>query len=508
MTERPWHRRALTRRQMVFGLGAGAALLAQPGCANAPATSARPPLRPGPDGLRPLAPARPAADLIDAAGLTGALGFAVLDTASGALLEGQNPDMPLPPASVAKALTAAYALDSLGAGHRFRTRLIATGPVNGGVVAGDLVLAGGGDPVLDTDALADLAAALRRVGVTQVQGRFLVYDGALPRIDQIDTDQVVQAGYNPAIAGLNLNFNRVHFQWTRRGASYDLVLDARGQRHQPRVTFATMELASGSTPVYTFRNGDGRDRWTVARGALGNNGARWLPVRQPGLYAGDVFRTLAQSSGITLGAPEVSRVTPQGTVLTEHLSQPLPVLLRDMLEFSTNITAEAIGLSATRARGSAPATLAASAARQADWVRQTFGLSTLRLVDHSGLGHASRISAADLARFFRQSQRAGTLTPLLRTLPMRDANNAIVRNHALSVASKTGTLNFVSALGGSYDVPGSARNLSFGFIAADLPRRAAIPESQRDAPSGTRGFSRGARRLQQQLLERWAVAYR
>lgn len=507
MTDRSLPQRVLSRRQMVFGLGAGAVLLAQPGCANAPSTSRRPPLRPGPDGLRPLAPAQPAADLVRAAGLTGALSFAVLDTASGALLEGQNPDMPLPPASVAKALTAAYALDSLGAGHRFRTRLIATGAVSGGVIAGDLVLAGGGDPVLDTDALADLAAALRRAGITQVQGQFLVYDGALPRINQIDGDQAVQAGYNTAIVGINLNFNRVHFQWTRQGSSYELVLDARGRRHQPRVSFATMELAAGSTPVYTFRNGEGRDHWTVARGALGNSGARWLPVRQPALYAGDVFRTLAQSNGIALRAPVVSRAVPQGSVVAEHVSDPLPVLLRDMLEFSTNITAEAIGLSATRARGEAPTTLAASAGRQADWVRQTFGLSTVRLVDHSGLGPDSRISAADMARFFSQTHRAGALTPLLRTLPMRDASNNIVRNHALNVASKTGTLNFVSALGGSYDVPRSARNLSFGFIAADLPRRAAIPESQRDAPAGTQAFNRGARRLQQQLLERWAVAY-
>lgn len=496
---------ALTRRQVMLGLGA--TVLAQPGCANAPATSQRPPLRPGPDGLRPLALAQPADDLVRAARLSGEMSFAVLDSASGALLEGRNPDQPLPPASVAKALTAVYALDALGAGHRFRTRVIATGPITGGVVAGDLVLAGGGDPVLDTDALADLAAAVRRTGITGVRGRFLVHDGALPRITQIDDEQVVQAGYNPAISGLNLNFNRVHFQWSRRGAEYDLVMDARSGRHQPRVSFATMELSPQNVPVYTFRNTEGRDRWTVARAALGNNGARWLPVRQPALYAGDVFRTLAQSNGISLGPPEVTGTAPQGSLVAEHASQPLPVLLRDMLEFSTNITAETIGLSASRARGGAPGSLAASAQLQAEWVRQTFGLSTLRLADHSGLGAASRISAADLARFFRQTQRTGVLTPLLRSLPMRDANNAVVRNHQLSVAAKTGTLNFVSALGGSYDVPGSARNLSFGFIAADLPRRAAIPESQRDAPQGTREFNRSARRLQQQLLERWAVAY-
>jgi D-alanyl-D-alanine carboxypeptidase/D-alanyl-D-alanine-endopeptidase (penicillin-binding protein 4) len=51
----------------------------------------------------------------------------------------------LPPASVAKALTSLYALDTLGADHRFQTRVMATGSVIGGVLKGDLILVGGGD---------------------------------------------------------------------------------------------------------------------------------------------------------------------------------------------------------------------------------------------------------------------------------------------------------------------------------------------------------------------------
>ena len=77
------------------------------------------------------------------------------------------------------------------------------------------VLAGGGDPTLQTDQLGDLVARLAGTGVRGATGRFLHWAGALPRIDRISDDQPDHVGYNPAISGLNLNFNRVHFEWKR-----------------------------------------------------------------------------------------------------------------------------------------------------------------------------------------------------------------------------------------------------------------------------------------------------
>ena len=58
----------------------------------------------------------------------------------------------------------------------------------GGVVQGDLVLAGGGDPTLDTDTLADMARRLKAAGVREVRGQFKVWGGALPQLHQIDGD--------------------------------------------------------------------------------------------------------------------------------------------------------------------------------------------------------------------------------------------------------------------------------------------------------------------------------
>jgi D-alanyl-D-alanine carboxypeptidase/D-alanyl-D-alanine-endopeptidase (penicillin-binding protein 4) len=492
----------VTRRWVVSALAAGAAL---PACANAPTRSPMPPLRPERSATGAIAPA--AESLVQAARLGGEVAYAVADAATGTLLEGRLPDRTQPPASVVKAVTALYALETLGPGYRFATRLVATGPVSGGRIEGDLILLGGADPTLDTDAMADLAQALRGRGVQGVSGRFLVHGAALPSIARIDPDQPEHVGYNPAISGLNLNYNRVHFRWRRAGGGHEVVMDAPGNRHNSMVSVATMQVANRQAPLFTRSDAGGGERWTVAAPALGREGSRWLPVRHPELYAGDVLRGLARARGTTLPAPErIAGASPQGTVLAEHASAPLAEVLNDMLRWSTNLTAEAVGLAATQARGGRPTTLAQSAGVMAEWAGSRHGLGTLRLVDHSGLGEASRIAPEQMVRLLSAGGVADRLRGLMRDIPLRDENGRPLPAQPFSVAAKTGTLNFVSGLAG-YLTPPAGRELVFAIFAADLGARARIADADRERPPGGREWSGRARRLQQQLIERWGTLH-
>ncbi|MCR8547846.1 D-alanyl-D-alanine carboxypeptidase/D-alanyl-D-alanine-endopeptidase [Salipiger sp. P9] len=490
-----------SRRGFLTSVCAAGLFAAAPARANAPLRSLRPAARGEDLRLRSL---RTPEDLIAAARLDGEVGFAVVTLSSGRVLEQHGAAIGLPPASVAKALTASYALDTLGPGYHFATEILITGAIAEGVVEGDLVLLGGGDPTLDTDGLAELAGMLREKGVTGVKGRFLVCGSALPYTRSIDPDQPEHVGYSPAVSGLNLNYNRVHFEWRQGGNGYQVSMDARSETLRPAVHMARMGVVARDVPVYTYRDGGARDEWTVARGALGKGGARWLPVRKPELYAGEVFQALAGGQGIALPAPGVVETCPEGEVVVRRESAPLRVVLRDMLKWSTNLTAEIVGQTATRARHGAVGSLRESAEAMNLWAREALGLSHVHLVDHSGLGDQSRISAADMAQALVQIRTRLGLKPLLKSFPMRDAQRRIIKDHPIQVHAKTGTLNFVSGLAGFADLP-DGTELVFAIFCGDLDRRAGLSRAERERPEGAVAWNRRAKALQQGLIERWAV---
>lgn len=486
----------LTRRGILAGLASSASGMA---LAGAPDVSTRP----LPRFVRPKKIVAPSDALVARANLSGDVGFAVADARTGELLEARMGDVRMPPASTLKVVTALYAMEKLGPTHQFNTRVFATGPVVDGKLDGDLVLMGGGDPTLDTDRLADLAKAVREAGIVEVSGRLLVWADALPTGDRIDSDQPEHVSYNPSYSGINLNFNRVHFEWKRRqDKNYDITMQARALRFRPSTNVAQMAIVEKSTPVFDYRRAPGRDRWFVARTALGKDGARWLPVRFPALYAGDVFRTLARSNGIVLPAPELVGGLPSGDELARVEGPILVEVLRSMLKYSTNLTAEISGLAASRSYGPGLSSLEVSAGRMAGWARSRFGTMGVRFRDHSGLGYGSEMSPSDMTQILAANRQ---IRPFLKTVNLT-LNKGLPAPKGVEVHAKTGTLNFVSSLAG-FVTSTTGRPLCFAIFGADTERRDAIPPEARERPTGARTYSRRSRQLQKELIRGWVARF-
>jgi D-alanyl-D-alanine carboxypeptidase/D-alanyl-D-alanine-endopeptidase (penicillin-binding protein 4) len=431
--------------------------------------------------------------ILAASGLAAVSGFAVADLDGDGLLEGHDPNAGRPPASVAKIVTALYAREALGPEYRFRTRVLATGPVEGGVLRGDLVLEGGGDPVLDTDGLGALVAAIRTGGIERVEGRFLVAEGAMPFVADVARGQPEDAGYNPTISGMNLNFNRVELRWAPGQAP---SFGAPGQRLLVPVEGIAGAVADG--PI-RHRFEAGREVWSLPAARVKGSGSDWLPVRAPAVYAGEVFAGLAARAGLALPAAEVV-ARAGGTVRAVGDSPALDRMLRDMLRYSTNLTAEAVGLRASQARGAAPGGVAASAAAMGGWARERFGLPAAAFVDHSGLGDGSRVAPAEMVAVLRG---ADGVAAMLRTRPVLGGDRKPL-DLGVEVLAKTGTLFFACGLAGYMT---GSRRLAFAIFCADPVLRAGIRPEERAQPPGAKSWAARARAQEQALLRRWAAVY-
>jgi D-alanyl-D-alanine carboxypeptidase/D-alanyl-D-alanine-endopeptidase (penicillin-binding protein 4) len=398
----------------------------------------------------------------------------------------------------------------LGPAHRFETRLLARGAMAPGVLRGDLILAGGGDPELDTDDLAPLVEAARRAGLARVTGRFLVDGDGLVTAPEIDPAQPVEAAYNPGVSALNLNFNRVRLRWSEARGSDALSVTAEADELDPPLELVSVERADNGGADFAHRLAGPRETWRIAGRTLRGAGARWLPVKRPALHAGDAFRAVAAARGLALPPPERGSVPDEASLVARVESRPLQAILGDMLRFSTNLTAEAVGVAASRAAGAEPASLAGSAGLMAGWLGRLMPPDAAGappvFANHSGRTAESRITPRAVVGFLRAAARRpiregaphprlpGPLAPLLERVAGATGDAAAAAGAELR--AKSGTMDYIRALAGYAVTPGG-RRLAFAIVSNDLDRRDGVRRRIDRAWMGR------ARALERAVLRLW-----
>jgi D-alanyl-D-alanine carboxypeptidase/D-alanyl-D-alanine-endopeptidase (penicillin-binding protein 4) len=294
-----------------------------------------------------------------------------------------------PLGSTTKLLTAAAALRRLGPETSLATAAYATAPVNGaGVLAGDLVLRGGGDPVLDDAQLNALADGL--AGVRQITGS-VVGDESL-------------------------------FDAARTGPSGDGAFDA--------------ELG-GPLSALAYR-----------RGAQAPGGP---PQTDPARAAAARLDDVLEARGVLIrGVPRAGATPPGALPLAAAGSPRVHTLVAAMLGPSDDWIAEMLTKGLAAKAAPPPATTAAGAAIvRAEAAR--LGAS-VTLVDGSGLDARNRGSAAGLVSVLRRLRGSPSFTAALarpgRPGTLRDRlRTGRARRHC---RGKTGTIpsGGVSALAG------------------------------------------------------------
>ncbi|HTL98577.1 MAG TPA: D-alanyl-D-alanine carboxypeptidase, partial [Holophagaceae bacterium] len=130
----------------------------------------------------------------------------IYDLQSGKLIEGWKETQALTPASTTKALTTYALMKAWKPNYTVPTEI--WGDLDNGVVKGDLVFKGAGDPLLVDEQIWDIAEQLKKLGVAKVKGRVVAdqsfFDGQLYGNGWQDTTRDTW----PTLAALSVDFNR------------------------------------------------------------------------------------------------------------------------------------------------------------------------------------------------------------------------------------------------------------------------------------------------------------
>ncbi len=347
------------------------------------------------------------ASVADDPGLAGAaIGFSVIDSAGGTIYE-HNGEIAHIPASALKTLTTATALEVLGPEFRFETRLGVSEPDEKGISEGDLILIGGGDPMLSIADYQSWIEGLIKAGLVSVPGR-VIGDGRHFQ-GSIFADfwnwGDIGNGYGSPVSGLNLEHNR--FTATLMAAAAEGEAAALGAivPEVPGVEWNNESLTgpAGSGDGIVIHGGERTGimhlRGTVPLGEeLYVKGA----VPDPEKFAAHHLREALLAAEIVVGGAATGAgelvlkkeaVPAIGKELLVHRSPSLLEIVTSIHDTSDNHETECLFQTLALQTGMPPAE-----AVRSHWEGRGLDLSASRMVDGSGLARAGFITPQALAR--------------------------------------------------------------------------------------------------------------
>ncbi|HSV70749.1 MAG TPA: D-alanyl-D-alanine carboxypeptidase/D-alanyl-D-alanine-endopeptidase [Methylibium sp.] len=455
----------------------------------------------------PAAPAQPTAPTLPAVVL-GALQRAQLPpealvawvaevgSAGGAPRLAHRPEQPVNPASLVKLYTTGAALELLGPAWTWTTPVLTTGSIDDGVLRGDLVIQGRGDPTLAIERVWGLLRQVQQRGIAEVRGD-IVLDGsafALAPHDPGEFDGERHRPYNVQPDALLLNLKSITLGFVPE--------PARGvARVTSDVTLAGVQV-DASVPLAGGDCGDWRgalaaDLSDPARLRLAGRypaacGERQWPLAyaEPETYNARLVEATWRELGGRLGGRVRNADTPAAALpLFELASPPLAAVVRDINKFSNNVMAQQLFLTlalqappprAMGCRGASMCAVRDDAARdtvaQARELLQTLvreraacADGELAIDNGSGLSRSARSSARCLGAWLQALWASPAMPELMSSLPVTGIDGTARRpgrswGAALGRAHlKTGSLRDAMGLAG-YVLGVSGRRWAFVAI--------------------------------------------
>jgi D-alanyl-D-alanine carboxypeptidase/D-alanyl-D-alanine-endopeptidase (penicillin-binding protein 4) len=426
----------------------------------------------------------------------------------GHVLFNRNGDHFSVPASNTKLVVAAAATVLLPADYRVRTSVYANGTVTGGVLKGDLILYGRGDPTwsqrcyaVDTlapgacdstwttvDAIAD---SLKAHGLRRVTGR-IVGDGSYfePTLTHWNWGSFdLNWWYAAPVSGLGFHDNSVDFQITPGGA----VDQPPSITWNPDLHLFTFENRARTVPPDSsttigdnfFRKPGTLDIW--AEGTVSLSRTPWIEsfaLPDPSLYAARALELSLQRKGVSVEGGAASTTDSmvyrgvRANPVVEYRGRPLPDIIFPILNTSQNWFAEMllkilgreVGDTGSWAKG-----LGVEKRFLMDSVK--VDSTAFALDDGSGLSAGNLVTPHTFVQLLAYMYRHPKRRPFLAALPRAEQRGSLQKRFGGTplegrVLAKTGSIFRVNTLSGYIErADGRVITFSIQANAHDVPNR-------------------------------------
>jgi D-alanyl-D-alanine carboxypeptidase/D-alanyl-D-alanine-endopeptidase (penicillin-binding protein 4) len=385
----------------------------------------------------------------------------------------------LNPASTMKLVTTYAALELLGPAYVWNTEVYGGAPLVNGVLNGDLILKGYGDPKLTIENFWLLLRNLRARGVRDIRGD-LVLDHSYFSREEYDAarfDDQPTRPYNTGPDALLVNFKAVTVQFVPDPEARNIRLTVEPLLPQLKVV-NNLKFSDGPCGDWLSQiKLDVQGSAETAR--LGFNGsyaldcgerARSFSVLGHRQYVAGLFSALwHELGGVFAGSVRDGEVTPAARLLASARSDTLAEIVRDINKYSNNVMARQLFLTLGAAGGEAPATAEKSNQAIKQWLAaKGLAFPELVLENGAGLSRIERISAANLGQLLLTAYKSPVMPELMASLPLtavdgtmrKRLSGALVAGHA---HIKTGSLTHVRSIAG-YVLDSRGRRVVVVFI--------------------------------------------
>ncbi len=391
-----------------------------------------------------------------------------------------NTNTSLNPASAIKIVTTLAALEELGPAYLWPTEVYALGKVKNGVLKGDLLIKGYGDPYMVTENFWKLLQEIRRKGIRQIDGNLIIDDSYfdVPKIDPGEFDKKPERAYNVLPNALLVNFKAAYFHFYPDSNGKSVVV--KSDPELPNLSIQN-NLRQGKGRCGGFQRGiainihqspkldrvafDGRFPRSCGHYVMSRT------VLNPDTFAFGVFKSLwLQLGGDISGSVKKGLAPLDKDPMLTWQSRPLGELIRLVNKFSNNVMTRQMLLTLAAHIKGEPATVDNGKVAIHEYLQQRgIDARTLKLVNGAGLSRETRVSARLMADILLYADSIPFMPEFISSLSIMGmdgtARNRLRRRIKSGHAHvKTGTIDHVSAIAGFVDASSGKRFVIAGML--------------------------------------------